>query len=246
MKNFFNKIVGRFGRSEQVDVVPSLVNRAIRIAVSPKHQVKFLLGADEIEIFNISSTGLALVTSSFQVTPATKSKISGLLIVEGESFPLELEIVHVAKNAGCRILKMDHGLRNKILKYFAHEIVAGNLYPLRSDILKPDSDGIPHGYVGDDRCELFFVERDEKIIKFNMVVFGFYLEMDKNKTLSVGKINNAESLNPGEYKKSDMVITVIKAADKEILESVERFILCIDKLPETYKKQIVQIIRELV
>ena len=243
MKNLWDKFKNFAMKKEQIEVVPSLVNRAIRIAVTPKHEIKFLLGADEIDIFNISSTGLALITSSFQVTPATKTKISGLLIVEKESFPLELEIVHVAQNTGCRIVKMDQGLRNKIIKYFAHEIVAANLYPLREDILKPDSDGIAHGFVGDDRCEVFFVEREEQIIKFNMVVFGIYIEMDKNNNLSFGKISNVESLNPGEYKKSDMLISHIKTPDKEILESVERFILCIDKLPEIYKKQILQKIK---
>jgi hypothetical protein len=243
MKNLWDKLKNFAMKKEQVEVVPSLINRAIRIAVTPKHEIKFLLGVDEIDIFNISSTGLALITSSFQVTPATKTKISGLLIVEKESFPLELEIVHVAQNTGCRIVKMDQGLRNKIIKYFAHEIVAANLYPLREDILKPDGDGTPHGYVGDDRCEVFFVEREQQIIKFNMVVFGIYVEMNKNNIISFGKISNVESLNPGEYKKSDMLISLIKNPNKEILESVERFILCIDKLPENYKKQILEKIK---
>jgi hypothetical protein len=246
MKNFFSKIKERFSKSEQVEVVPSLVNRAIRIGIKPRHKVKFLLGADEIEIFNISSTGLALVTSSFQVTPATKSKISGLLIVEEESFPLVLEIVHVAKSTGCRILKMDHGLRNKILKYFAHEIVAGNLYPLRSDILKPDADGVAHGFVGDDRCELFYVVRDGIIIKFNMIVFGYYVEMDKSGAVKIGQIKNAESLNPGEYKKSDMLITNIVSPDRALLDSLERFLECVEKLPENFRKQIIEKIQSLV
>jgi hypothetical protein len=100
--------------------------------------------------------------------------IAGLLIVEGESFPLELEVVHVAKNIGCKIIKMEPQLRYKMTQYFAHEIVASNLYPLRTDILKPDADGTPHGYAGDDRCELYFVEKDHKLVKFNLIIFGNY------------------------------------------------------------------------
>jgi hypothetical protein len=117
---------------------------------------------------------------------------------------------------------------------------------LRSDILKPDSDGVPHGYVGDDLCELFFVEKDKVIVKFNLIIFGDYVEVDKNKNIKFGKISNIETLNPGEYKRSDMMISSVDTPGEEIMESIERFVLCMEKLPENYKQQILQMLRELV
>ena len=105
----------------------------------------------EAHIENINSTGLGLTVGSFQVKPKPNDKITAMLQILNETFPLEMQVIYVNNIVGCKILNVQRNLVNKIETYFQYEILGNSLTRIKSEKLKPDPDGIPISFFGSDQ-----------------------------------------------------------------------------------------------
>lgn len=232
---------------EPAPVKGTKVKRAIRIKIHEEHRVSFYTGKEKHLILNMNSNGIGLSAESFSELPKENQKINGILVIENDSFPLDLEVVYANKHVGCKILSISKECTRKISHYFADELIASKLYPLKTENLKPDPDGTPAYYVGEDSCELFFVENEKKLIKFSLTIFGNYIEIDKNEQVHHGKISiedDSESNNMS-YKKPDLILTSQSALTKENKDKLEKFILNIDNLSHEHKVQMIGLLRKV-
>ena len=142
MKNIFKKFQQMISSGIPILKKTSIVKRAIRIKLHEKHQVFFYIEKVKIEINNMNSTGIGLCGDSFKILPTKNDIIKGSLVIENDSYPIELQVVYAGKNVGCRITNITSKCANKISEYFSYELIASKLYPLKTEILKPDPDGV--------------------------------------------------------------------------------------------------------
>ncbi len=245
MKKLFQTIQKLTRAEKNTQSVPHYIKRPIRINIHELHQVYFERNNERIIISNMNSKGFGFLGKSFSVLPAKGDVLKGVLIIEGSSFPLDLEVVYSGKNVGCKIKSISRECLNEISQYFSFEILALSLYPLNSDHLKKDPDGTPRIFVGEDNCELFFVENNKNLVKFSLTIFGNYLEVDKNQNVRHGKIlDNAED---GEkemtYKKATIIQTSQDALSEEQKNKIERFILNIENLNHEYKNEMIKLMK---
>ncbi len=100
-------------------------------------------------------------------------------------------------------------------------------------------DGTLIFYVGEDYCELFFVEKNKTLIKFSVTLFGNYIEIDKNHNFRHGKVSvdSEESEKNLAYKKSDLIPTCQEVLSEVQKNKIERFILFIENLSLEYKRK---------
>lgn len=250
MNTLTNKLKNFFSNSNNKLIKRAFIERPIRIKLLPIHNVKFEQNQNgvvqNLYLYNISSSGVGISQGSFNTSPELGYVIKGNLIIDGESFPVILIVVHLTESiVGCRITAIEQNCKIKMSQYFFHELVASKLYPLNPSILKPDPDGDQVYLTGEDRCELHYVEKDEALVKFSISIMGNYIEVDKDKNVYYGRIEEDTNAEEGKYKASNLVHRT-KLNSKDAINNIERFINNIDEIPEGYKAQMVALIKKAV
>jgi hypothetical protein len=244
VKKLIHTIQQAISSAKSKQLVPNHIKRPIRIKIHESHQVYFEKNKERVLINNMNSKGFGFLGKSFSILPKKGDIIKGILTIETESFPIELEVVYSGKNVGCKIILIERNCLKKISQYFSFELVAQSLYPLNSEHLKKDPDGTPIFYVGEDSCELYFVENNKNLIKFSVTLFGNYIEIDKNHNIRHGRVSgNSEELEKNlTYKKSDLILTSQEVLAEEQKNKIERFILSIENLSQEYKTEMIKLL----
>jgi hypothetical protein len=246
MKNlllYFNKLIStKVFKSQKAEHI----KRPIRIKIHNEQNVVFHIANEVLRVANISSSGIALDGKNCILKFKKKQTVSGFLMLEEEKIQMILEVVYVGKNIGCKIIKSQKDVDRKISAYFKNELMASRLYPLKSEILKPVPEGRPMAYVGEDNCELFFVEKEQELLKFSITILGNYFEIDKDHNLLHGSIGDDDNHPEGKIvpKKSDLVYLKEGKPNKELINTLEKFILNIENLSNEYKRQMIDLLKQ--
>lgn len=191
---------------------------------------------------NISSSGVAFkyegVNKQFSVGDSFNVAFS---IYENEC-SVKVEVVRIEdETIGCRLISNISRFSDLISKFYKIELSAADMSYVNSERLNPKSHGDPHWYHGDNNCELYFVERNDKILNFHITFFGNAIEFSVEGRMIYGHVWDEERGKDIAYKGSKL-IKVVDKMEVEILYESKSFVRQIPLLGEHFKQQIIEII----
>ncbi len=233
----------------QGELDPSGIQRAPRVKISGLHDLLFIVtvGDEEIEIkvSNLSISGLGLLSSKEYEFPKENGFASGFLLLNRQRIPVTFQIVHQSpKVVGGKFTEIPDLLRNQITKYFDVELAALEMNQVNSKFLKEQEDGEPRWFKSGDQTELFFVEKNESLVRFHMSFLGFYLEGGNGRTTRCGKIIDEWEQEDETGYKGSSVIQYESEVSQLVKKSAIRLIDGIKELDKKIKNQIFKIIQD--
>ncbi len=172
--------------------------RAHRIRPLEGSRIRFVLKQNDLQllipIVNLSRTGIGLLSKTFPRLPTPGETLQGDLIVdmgpERLSTPLCLKIVHHQGETlgcqpctGCECCRDDSPesksiseLKSIAFRSFRAEIEAMEMKPIPRAKLRKFQDGEPHWFFGSGDCELFYIVKEERLVRFQLSFVGDYFE----------------------------------------------------------------------
>lgn len=202
MKKVLGKLFGG-GKSEEPAAEP-----ARRQARSPRVRVPLVDGASFVAedgknyaLRNLSETGLALLSPGAPFP----DRVKGQLRVGGESVPVELTTVRRnGDEAGVRITGGEADVRALLRRVFSDEFKALEMTEVDSSRQKKVPVGNPKWFYAPGHFELFFVEHENKLLRFELEWNGNFLALADDGTLRFGAVNREEREETG-HAKSELV-----------------------------------------
>lgn len=214
----------------------SKIERASRVRLMPLHDVYFRpVGetGEPVVVANLSSSGLGLVRESGRFWPQPHVVVQGTLVLPQGQFQLQIKVVRNTPTiVGCAFVSGTPELFDAIQKYFQTELHALQLTQVRPEILKPEPDGTPRLFRSSRNCELFLVERDGALVRFQLSFLGHYFEGMPGQPLRYGFIHGDDKEKP-KYKGSS-IVRVSGNIPSEVIETAKKFIL---NVPDLSKQQ---------
>lgn len=222
--------------------------RAPRIRLSPLHACYFIrndmpqnLPEDaRILLSNLSSFGAGFLKNSAPTWPSPGALpgalIEGQLYLSGQSIPMGLKVIYITQTVvGAQICSSHQNYIYHLNQYFRLELGALGMTELKSEFLKPESDGIPHLYMGRNNCELFYVSRltksdgveAEEFIRFYLSFFANYIEGSNQGSTKFGELME-DAKEKSEYKGTNLVkwnaslAPILKETTIKFLENVPK------------------------
>lgn len=199
---------------------------SLRVRIRPLHGIGFLLGPvnrekdaasrglltvfealrparrppaapPPVPVMNISLSGIGLLRSALTHWPAPGSAMDGRLVVGSGSHALQLRVAHHTHDiVGCSFVDPPAEVPAAIESHLGTEIEALTMAHLGPEVLPPHDDGTPHAFHGEQNSELFFVERDGRIVHFRLAFLGNYLEGGEGRPVRFGVITREHDLAP--------------------------------------------------
>lgn len=188
---------------------------------------------------NISLTGFAFFNNedndSFQQLDET---LEGEIQYQTKSFKVEFNIVRQQKNIfGAHFSKVDPELQSEIRKLLKNKLAAIEIGPIEDSFLPDSKHGKPHWLYGGKDCEVFYViNNEDNLYKFNINLFGDYIQMDDKGQILYSQIVHEEKDDHIEYKQSTL-IDPSENIPRDVFENCEIFISNLVHLPDDIKKQ---------
>lgn len=195
-----------------------------------------------ITLKNISTSGVAFdftgVNSDFHVHDVFEINFE----IYNYQCSVNVEVVRTDKNViGVRIISNIAEFNQLVCKFYKIELSAAEMSYVDSKRLNPKKDGDPHWYHGDNNCELYFVERNKKIMNFHITFFGNAIEYGQTGKFVFGHIWEDER-EKDIYFKGAHLIKIVDSMEYEIIEESKSFIRQIPLLDDYLKQQIIDII----
>jgi|GEM_PF-4649624 len=190
------------------------IPRAARIQLSPLHRLrcKVIVNGQERDslIANLSASGVGLLTGAQTGWPTPDSLIQGSLEFPNAASPVTVsftaKIIHVSPQVlGAHFEGETDLIREEVRRYFKVELGALRMSKVAPDMLKKDADGEPHWSYGDNGCEIFYLTRDSKIVRFNLAFFGNYAEGGDGFKTRFGQIVAADTSEKLQYKGNEEI-----------------------------------------
>jgi hypothetical protein len=222
--------------------------RAPRVPLLPLHRVEFRardgMAASALRLANISTSGMGLLRDSGDGWPDVGAVISGDLAFEETIHAVSARIVHRSERVvGTAFVAPTPALRALVNRYFQVELEAVSMVETPPDMLQAEADGTPRWLHGANNCELFFVTRVDEIARFQITIFGTFIEwLGGDNPPRVGEVVEDESATKVRYKGSALVGRLRGSRD-ELLKIAERFVLGILHLSEAQKAFIAERLR---
>lgn len=179
MSGFFKKLFGQNKSAQFRD-------RSPRVSIPVVDQTVFITTEGKsYPLRNISETGLALATLGDDFPASLKGEIRVL----GQSAPAELLVVRRQNDVvGVKILEGASGVRGLFRRVFVDEIRALEMTEVDSSRQKAVELGQPRWFYAPGNHELFYVEHENRVIRFEMEWNGNILAFADGK-LRFGKID---------------------------------------------------------
>lgn len=220
--NFFKKL---FAGKEK-----KLRSRAARIPSNFLNNISLLVDIEDkprrFPLQNISETGLSVScpgnTNLFPKDEVLEAEVTA----KGRSVFFVAEVVrHSADNVGLKVTKNGREFKNFVQNYFREEIALLKFSRVNADKLKPDPDGTPVWYQGDDNCEFYYVlDQAGELAKFQLTLFGNVIERDTQ-----GRVHTLMSWEDEDGEEGDMAVKGSTLLRRGALQSAE------DLIPLTHK-----------
>ena len=233
--SFLKKLLGR---NREASLSTRIV-RLPRLVLVPLHLVRFQCtepqGVGTLSVLNLSLSGMGFQPHDQLRELAPGSKIQGFLQIEEERFPLSVELVYTSEQmTGGRFLDVPEDLKARILRYFVAEFAAIEMVDVKDSVLAAEPEGSPHFLVGKNQCELYFVEKDSKLVWFHLTFLGNYIEGDRSGKLREGTFEEA----PRRAYKDSTVIRSMCPLSLEMGELVLKFLANVRSLEPGIKAQL--------
>jgi|GEM_PF-5138397 len=163
MKNFLKKIFG--GPAEEKSFAHKQRSPRVRIPVLDKATFVAANGKT-FPLRNLSETGLALSNSSGERFP---DEVSGEIHVGGEKVRVELLAVRRSGDeVGVNFANDPSELRGLLRRVFGDELHAQQMSEVDPSHQKEVSQGLPRWFYTPGHYELFFVELEGKVVRFEL------------------------------------------------------------------------------
>ena len=204
MKKFLSKV---FGKKEERK---AFIERAPRARLLDSDYIYFVspvFPGIKIGVLNISVTGVGLDESSLLKWPEVDAGLEGKFHFQNAEVPVELRIVRRRPPViGCAYVGDAAPLRRAIIDFFSVELDAQKMSEVRVTQFDNMEEGNPRWFYSNEGMELFFVEKNEKIVRFYIVNGKAYLE-GSPEGLRSGQIKGDEELAVGEirHKQSSLI-----------------------------------------
>jgi len=213
--------------------------RAPRIKVHPLNSVLFTdQSGRPIRVLNVSMSGLALMNDPALGFSGVGWVLGGRLQIGLESVPLELKCVWLNKEVvGCTFVSPEVRFTELLRKHFTAEISALKMVPMNPNYLKPVPEGKGHRYIGSDGNSLYYIEKQERLVVFELVFFGNVIRGTRGKELFYGSLQEEQIRSKVAHAGATLVSR--KSAVDEVTRQVSiLFLDSILKLPPAINAQL--------
>ena len=220
--------------------------RAPRVRLSTLHHLNFEMlepnAGEKLSIANISTSGIGLnyspIANQENGTSSDFKKITGELLINGVRFRMIIEVVRRSENfLGGRFESPSHEMILAINRYFDAEIAAVKLTSMPSGSLKEEPLGTPHFFHGSDNCELFYVSEVNEVLRFNLTVFGIYIEGGKGLPFFVGSVDEDNKREKPNFRGSTLIQRK-NGLDPETFTRARRMIQGIESIDPHHREAI--------
>lgn len=235
--DFFTKILSQ-GKVIS-PAVPQKSDRAPRVRLTPLHLIAYQFDHDfsRIPAANISVSGIGLMRGSREFWPLPGSMVKGILHVCDSSFPLELKLVHqTGAVVGCSYENPSREVVKSIERHLNVELAAMEMVRVDESLIDPAPDGSPHWYHGQNNTELFYVENNNQVERFNLVYFANYIQGGRNQPLRFGEVVTENGMA------SQELVRWQKSLNAESLSAAIRFLMTIPSVPAAHRDSILRLI----
>jgi hypothetical protein len=164
-----------------------------RITLSERQDVQIELSTSQgpirARVSDLAKGGLGILASSLSQTlkDALRAKtiLPAKLEILDQVFDMEIEVVFAAGAViGCSFKKKPSNFDAELDRYFKLELAALKMKRVDREQLKPVADGDPHWLFGTSGCELYFVTKADRIVRFNASYFSSFVEARANDEVS--------------------------------------------------------------
>jgi len=226
-----------------------ILQRSPRITVTPLHNISFHLTEPfelpDIRIGNISSTGIGFLRDNMPEQLTDTDIYKGYLVHHDRDAKIETRYVHhTARILGCAFLREFEEIKKIIRRYFTIEMAAMDLAEVSHKVLRKLPEGTPHWFQKTGDCELYYVEDNGEILRFNVTFFGNYLEFEQGKKLVYGRIISEAPEFSGTmvgYRTADFVL-IESTIPPEVVAGAVNFVMNIEGMAPRHKKFICEML----
>ncbi|MBL6991674.1 MAG: hypothetical protein ISR65_17970 [Bacteriovoracaceae bacterium] len=246
--SFFSKI---FRKDEQIEPEKQVIDRESRVKTVSLENITLKLDNIQengskvaLKLENISAQGLAFIYEKDKSEIAVSTTLQGVVFIRDNDCPVSLEVRYVGpRRVGCLVKNQDRKYHNMVNKYFLDELAALDLHQVKSEKLKNDPDGVPAWFFGDRNYELYYVEDNNQVVKFNLSIFGNIIDLKPGGNITCSTIIEDNTTTRAKFKKTEMVETTSKVP-ADILEHAKKFVSYIEDLNADHREQILKILEE--
>lgn len=119
-----------------------------------------------------------------------------------------------------------------------HQFKKTTLIETKPTVLKPDDEGIPHFYNGQDGRTLFIVEKDSALVRFEITFSGKYIEGDAAGNVSYGSVDELDNsgIDSKPKMKSSALIQFEKTNAAEVVKLLQAYFESCQGLKQAHEK----------
>ncbi|MGE0614660.1 MAG: hypothetical protein AB7P04_03390 [Bacteriovoracia bacterium] len=221
--------------------------RAPRVEILPLHDISFIpesaagRTSPAMSVANISVTGAGIFKGNSGIAVAPGELFKGVFVIPGLQCPAAIRVMHShTKIIGGRFEDLQREAEKMVIQYFNAEIGAIKMYEVNAKMLKPEPDGKPRWFCSSDRCELFVVESEGKVVRFNIAFFGNFFEGGEGKPVKYGHIIEDDK---GVKGKGSALVDLVATTNKTDLDLAVKFVMNIEQLERGQRERIADYLR---
>lgn len=211
--------------------------RSNRIRLLGSDNARFECAKGVFPIRNLSETGVGL----FCEKNITDETLEGVLFFGDQNCPLVLEIAYSSKGAlGARFSDASV-VRGMIRRSFSDENFASTMSEVDAEKLKIPLEGKPRWFYSPANYELFFIEKDSKIVRVDLDLNGKFFSAASDQPLRVGDVR-PESITSPTYVRSSLVKWLDKVEELD-RKKAERVLQNISGLTDVERQKLIELLR---
>ncbi|MCB0415161.1 MAG: PilZ domain-containing protein [Bdellovibrionales bacterium] len=237
MRNFIKNL------AEKLQVESQEQRREKRVSVLKEMTVILTINDNiQLNVANLSFNGLAFKAAN-DTLYHIGDRIEGSLNVNGHHFHIQGHIRHFNKNqglVGCLIENSDDNYMNRFLNEYKNELEKVHH---KNASRNPDRVGTPHWHL-EGQYELFFIERNHKISKIQIVHNRDVLEFNQGK-IYFGIADEKMDRN-NVYFDGIEIISKKRKLPIEFIKNAAQFVKSLPTLETDYKTQIINKLKKSI
>ena len=217
--------------------------RAERIPIAHIRNISFLPNdpklPSNLDVANISSVGLGLVSPQPIKDSIEKQQLDGTLMFGGDSFELSLCVIYQDDNyLGCEILTSPEEYPVHLRQYFETEMRAVELQPVEHNYQPIDPNDDILYREGPNNCYLLTISDDKSLKRYKVAYFGNVFEGGDGKIFTACQIIQDRDFDKFSKNGEVEMLKAVSKVSSDLKESVLRFVGGMSYLPEEHKEKI--------
>lgn len=209
--------------------------QTVVLTVTKPHQI-------ELKLSNISLSGMGLLLPHAFELGQLGDRVSGVLAVGSETCTIDATIVHLDEDiAGCRVDGNGEAFRSLIKSYYLTGLETVKMRHVKPDIIKPVADGDVVWLMGKNNCELYYVVKDDCVIRFHLIVYGNYISGGKEIKPTFGYVSGHQPDSTSQLS----VVDHVDAFSPETKYVAINAVLGTKRIVEAHKRQIIDFLEPM-